>query len=154
MHSVSLPIATVEDTDSLMALALDAFARNAELYGGYPPGLESREWHEEHISDGYCHRIMDGDELVGGIYLIPHPEQVMKLDFIFVGVKFQGKKIGNAVLELMEEAYPDVKKWFLHTPYKDYGNHYFYEKHGYVKVGEVQPDKESEFLLFHYEKEL
>jgi hypothetical protein len=50
--------------------------------------------------------------------------------------------------------YPDARKWSLDTPYKSYRNHYFYEKHGYVKVGETQPEKENEFYLFLYEKNI
>ena len=55
-------------------------------------------------------------------------------------------------MKLLEEHYDDIQKWFLCTPYKDVGNHYFYEKLGYRKVGEFKPEQTKEFTLFQYEK--
>lgn len=45
--------------------------------------------------------------------------------------------------------------WRLHTPYKNYRNHHFYEKMGYKKIGETVPkvDKVG-FYLFEYEKRI
>lgn len=154
MTSVTIPVARPEEAEALQTLSLEAFASAFELYGGYPPGLESLKWHREQIGGGHCHKILSGEDLIGGAYLLPHPNHEMKLDFFFIGTKHQGKKIGSHVLGLLEKTYPDVKKWFLSTPYKDYGNHHLYEKHGYVKTGESRPDENSDFKLFEYEKQM
>ena len=111
-------------------------------------------WHNEQIEGGFYHSILLDDELVGGIVVQPHPDNAMKIDYFYIGTAFQGKKIGQSVMVLLEELYTDVKKWFLSTPYKDYGNHYFYEKHGYIKVGEMKPMEGNEFTLFMYEKQM
>ena len=154
MPSVTILIATQKDSEMLRAFALEAFARNFEIYGQYPPGLDSLEWHREQIQGGHCHRIMYDDEQVGGIYLLPQSDKEMKIDFFFIETKHQGKKIGTRVLDLIEASYPDVKKWSLVSPYKDYGNHRFYERHGFAKVGEFKPDERTDFKLLQYEKQL
>lgn len=43
----------------------------------------------------------------------------------------------------------------LHTPYKNFRNHHFYEKMGYKKIGETQPKEDKNgFYLFEYEKRI
>ena len=81
-----------------------------------------------------------------------HPNNEMKIEYLFIIPKYQGKKIGATVMALIEKENKGITKWFLLTPYKDYRNHYFYEKLGYEKVGEIQPIEKSEFTLFQYEK--
>jgi len=38
--------------------------------------------------------------------------------------------------------------------YKACRNHHFYEKFGYTKIGEFQPDPNNAFKLFEYKKEI
>lgn len=64
---------------------------------------------------------------------------------------YQNKKIGSMLMKHLDEVFPDAKLWHLNTPYKSYRNHHFYEKYGYVKVGETEPEKDG-FCLFQYER--
>ncbi|MCL9777185.1 hypothetical protein [Vibrio methylphosphonaticus] len=57
-------------------------------------------------------------------------------------------------MELIENEYSHVPVWNLVTPYKAYRNHHFYEKLGYRKVGEVQPNPDNDFKVFEYQKVL
>jgi len=150
--NITIPLATEADASRLLELALEAFLPNFEKYGHYPSGMESLEWHVEQIRGGFCHAIMDGKKLVGGIYLLPHPGNRMKVSYFFIAAACQGKGLGSTVLAFVEEWYADVMDWFLATPYRDYANHRFYEKHGYVKAGEFQPMEDNDFILFIYEK--
>ena len=84
--------------------------------------------------------------------MILHPNNEMKIECLFISPKYQGKKIGATVMALIEKEYDGLTKWFMLTPYKNYKNHYLYEKLGYKKVGEIKPIKKSEFTLFQYEK--
>ncbi len=57
-------------------------------------------------------------------------------------------------MALIEKQYNKAKVWTLVTPYKAYRNHHFYEKFGYTKVGEIQPDPNNPFKVFEYKKEV
>jgi len=52
---------------------------------------------------------------------------------------------------LAETQFADAKRWSLETPHKSFKNHYFYEKSGFVRTGQVE--KVSEKLkLIYFEK--
>ena len=57
-------------------------------------------------------------------------------------------------MELIEKQYDWAKVWRLITPYKSYRNHHFYEKLGYKKVSEIQPNPDNVFKIFKYIKEI
>ncbi len=154
MPLITLSAATANDADTLMALALEAFGPSYQLYDRYPHGIESLSWHKEQIESGFPHAVLYESELVGGIYVEPLSDQEMKISHFFISPNHQGKKIGSTVINLIEQQYADVRKWSLISPYKDYGNHYFYEKHGYIRVGQATPFEGSEFKLYLYEKQL
>jgi len=152
MSKIEIPAAKFEEAEILKSLSVSAFEENYQKYGHYPPGLESVDWHRDKIETGIYHTIQYEKEIVGGVHMIRHPNNQMKIEYLYISPKHQGKKIGTTVMALIEKEYNGVTKWFLHTPYKDFSNHYFYEKLGYEKVGEIQPIENSEFTLFQYEK--
>jgi N-acetylglutamate synthase-like GNAT family acetyltransferase len=152
MFKIKIPLATINEAKRLQAISVMAFKANFEKYGHYPPGIETTDWHQEKIRQGIYHKVMYEDSLVGGIYLSLHPNQEMKIEYLYISPYYQNKKIGLTVMEQVEDQYNEIKKWFLLTPYKDFRNHYFYDKLGYKKVGELKPDENNEFKLFQYEK--
>ncbi len=152
MPKIEIPVARSEEAEILKSISISAFEENSTKYGHYPPGLESVDWHKERIRNDIYHTIRYEKEIVGGLQMILHPNNEMKLEYLFISPKYQGKKIGATVMTLIEKEYKGITKWFLLTPYRDYGNHYFYEKLGYKKVGEIKPIEKSEFTLFQYEK--
>ncbi len=152
MPKIEIPLAKFEEAEILKSLSISAFEESSKKYGHYPPGLESLDWHKEIIKNGIYHTIQYEKEIVGGLYMILHPNNEMKIEYLFISPKYQGKKIGATVMALIEKEYKGIAKWFLLTPYKDYRNQYFYEKFGYKKVGEIKPIEKSEFTLFQFEK--
>ena len=152
MSNIIISQAETADAEMLKAISIRAFKGNFEKYGHYPPGLESLEWHQDKIKNGIYYKILDDKNLVGGLYMLAYPDNEMKIEYLFISPDYQGQKIGTKVMALIKEKYKEIKKWFLLTPYKDFGNHQFYEKLGYKKVGEVKPIENSEFKLFQYEK--
>jgi GNAT superfamily N-acetyltransferase len=154
MSKINITLAKEADAHKLKTIAMDAFEGNFERYGHYPPGIESVEWHLAQIKSGDYYKIKYGDVLVGGIDLIPKNEEHYKIEYFFISSDYQNKKIGSIVMKFIEEQYKHISKWSLATPYKEYRNHYFYEKLGYVKVGEYNPVQNNDFKLFEYEKKL
>jgi hypothetical protein len=55
-------------------------------------------------------------------------------------------------MSFINNAFKQWTKWTLDTPYKNYRNHYFYEKHGFKKIEEFKPESNKPFTLFIYEK--
>lgn len=154
MSKIEIPLAETKEAEVLQSLSVSAFKENFENYGHYPPGMELVEWHQDKIKNGNYHKILYDGNIVGGLYVTLHPNKEMKIEYLFIRPEYQGKKIGTTVMVLIEKRYKDIKKWFLLTPYKDFRNHYFYEKTGYTKVGERTPDENSDFKLFQYVKHI
>lgn len=92
--------------------------------------------------------------MIGGIVVFSDKEGGYTLGSIFLKPSYQNQWIGQRVIQLMEEEFSDAKTWFLDTPYLSFQNHHFYEKMGYAKTGEEQPEKDREFKIFLYEKRM
>lgn len=152
MSNILISSAEITEAVILKEISISAFKSNFVKYGHYPPGIESLDWHKDKIINGIYYKIQLNDNLVGGVYIVLHPNNEMKIEFLFINPDYQGKKIGTTVMALVEGKHKETNKWFLLTPYKDFRNHHFYEKIGYTKIGEIRPDETSEFKLFQYEK--
>lgn len=154
MMTVTLDKAKVENAEVLKTICVLAFTADYEQYGSYPPGIESLDWHKSEIEKGHYYKITYDGEIAGGICVIPSVNDLIKLKYFFISDLYQNKGIGSTIIELIEKKYSNARTWVLVTPYKAYRNHHFYEKFGYSKVGEVQPDPENEFRIFKYKKEI
>ena len=150
--TIKLKLAIAEDAEQLKLISVQAFANDCEQYGAYPPGIESLDWHKSEIHKGHYYKILYGDEVAGGICVIPSPESQIEIKYFFIADNFQNKRIGSATMTLIEKQYNNVQIWNLVTPYKAYRNHHFYEKFGYSKVGEIQPEPSDPFKVFKYQK--
>ena len=146
--------AKVEDAEKLKAICVLAFISDYEQYGSYPPGIESLAWHQTEIEKGHYYKILYNGALAGGICVIPSANKQIEIKYFFISNDFQNKRIGSSIMDLIEEKYHSATTWTLVTPYKAFRNHHFYEKFGYVKVGEAQPDPNNDFKVFEYKKEV
>lgn len=151
---IKFAIALVSDAEILRDIAIRAFEEDKIKYGSTPPGIETIEWHLSKIKDGMYYKIMEEDKIVGAINLYDLKNNHFRLGAIYIEPSYQNKGIGTKTISFIENTYPDIKKWSLDTPYKNYKNHKFYEKHGYVKIDEVKPMENIDFFLFEYEKEI
>jgi GNAT superfamily N-acetyltransferase len=74
-------------------------------------------------------------------------ENRLRLSKLFLETEFQNKGLGSLIIKLMEFELPLIKDWSLYTPYLNKRNHHFYEKLGYIKIGEkylsFPPPKEN-----------
>lgn len=154
MSGTTIEPATVDDVELLRQLAAGAFQEDYELYGSKPPGIETSDWHEALSKTGHYFKILYEGEVAGGIGLISEGSAQMEVKIFFIDERFQGKGIGSQVMFKIETEYANVNKWRLVTPYKAFRNHHFYEKLGYRKTGEIQPDPNREFRVFQYVKEI
>ncbi|MGF1832932.1 GNAT family N-acetyltransferase [Photobacterium sanguinicancri] len=148
-----LELASVADAVVLKALSMEAFTPDFEQYGGFPPGVDDIDWHLNQIKTEHYYKIFYNDELAGGILTVPINGVETEIKLFYIAGEFQDKQLGSQTIALIEQCYSATKKWSLVTPYKSYRNHHFYEKQGYLKVGEFQPEPDDVFRLFQYEKQ-
>jgi ribosomal protein S18 acetylase RimI-like enzyme len=150
MH-ITVEHAMPEDAASLVKVQMAAFHSDTDYNGvalGGPPGYDSIETLLQKLEENDYYKIVVEGQIVGGIVVFDTGEGHFHLDLIYVDPAYHHRGIGTRALQLIEQAYPAVK-WTLHTPDYAIRNQHFYEKFGYVKVGEeVHPD----ITLFAYEK--
>jgi len=152
--NVTIERATPADAEALVKVQIAAFHDDTRLYPGVglggPPGYDSVAVMLQKIQDDECYKIVYDGHIVGGIVVFDQGEGHFHLDVIDVDPAYHNRGIGSQAMQFLEQTYP-AQKWTLHTPGYALRNQHFYEKFGYVKVGEELYDG---FLLFAYEKQL
>jgi len=94
-----------------------------------------------------------GDQIIGGVILFDMHQRHFNLGRIFVDPDWQDRGIGTQAIQFIEKTFPYVKRWSLDTPEWAVRNHHFYEKLGYVRVGEEVPPG-VDMRLYLYEKRI
>ena len=150
---ICLEHAQPDDARELLRIQTTAFAVDLEKYGSGPSGFDSLEWQIDMIESGnYYKIILDGEKIIGGMVVFDKGEDYLHLTRIFIDPDYQNMGLGQLAVCMVERDYPEARRWTLDTPYLNLRNHYFYEKLGYLKVGETEPDPETGFYLFLFEK--
>lgn len=71
--------------------------------------------------------VMEKDEMIGGaIVIIDDSTGNNYLDFLYVKVGHQGKKVGQFIWNVIEKLFPETKMWETCTTYFDIRNIHFY----------------------------
>lgn len=147
----------VEDAATIVKVRADAFREEVKLYGHGPNNNDSIVDEENFIcnidNNNFSFVIMDNNKIIGGMGGINEGDGKYYLGCIYVSLDYQNKGIGKLLLQHLDKSFPDAKQWHLETPHLSINNHHFYEKNGFVKVGETEP-REDGFYLFQYEKKL
>lgn len=138
--------------DEFTEVAIQSFEEDKSRYGDYPPLIDIEHRRLRYIHQGYPYEILKEGKLIGGTVIFDNKNGRYMIGTIFILPAYQNQGIGQQVMKLIEGKYSDAKSWILDTPYLSFRNHHFYEKMGYVKTGEEDPDTGKDFKLFIYEK--
>ncbi len=153
--SVTFRRATTEDVEALVKVQIAAFHDDARLYPGVeisgPPGYDSTESTLHKVEYEDCYTILYDEQIIGGIAVFDKEPGHFHLDLLYVDPDYHNRGIGTQAMHFIEQTYA-ATKWTLDTPAYAVRNHHFYEKFGYVKVGENE--EEDGFLLIAYEKQV
>ncbi|MDF2614827.1 MAG: hypothetical protein K0S71_2613 [Clostridia bacterium] len=142
----------IKDIDKLIEVQNRSFYEDYIKYNECPAYNESREAMNNYINELIVYVIEYNCEIVGDIIIREIDEENYYLRVLCVVPEFHNLGIGQEAIRFIEKDNHKVKKWELITPSKSTRNHYFYEKMGYVKIGEY---KHSDILtMFKYEKEI
>lgn len=100
--------------------------------------------------NNYNYVAVCNDKIVGGGTAIDEGNATYYVKIIYVSSEGQNRGIGSMILSHMLAQFPDAKQWHLETPYKSFRNHHFYEKFGFRKVGETEPEEDGFHLFLYY----
>ncbi len=145
--------AQAEDANELLKVKINAFKQEVDLYGSGPPGYDDIKKEIVPIKAGNYFKIMNEGKIIGGIITDNKSIGNYYIRGLFIDLEFQNRGIGTLAMNFLEKEFPNAKKWSLETPHLSFRNHHFYEKMGFLKVGETKPDPQNNnFSLFLYEK--
>ena len=148
--------ARTRDAEALTEVQTRTFDDDSQRFAGRPggpPGYDSVDWTLWAIKTGIYFKILVGDQIIGGVILFNMHKDHFNLGRIFVESDWQNQGIGSQAVRFVEKAFRHVKRWSLDTPEWAVRNHHFYEKLGYVKVGDEVPTG-LPIRLYLYEKSL
>ena len=145
---------TAADAETLVKIQIATFHHDAHLYPGVeiggPPGYDSVTHLLEQLPENDCYKIMKDGQRVGGIIVFDKGQGHFHLDLLYVDPEHHNRGIGTLAIQFIEGHY-SANKWTLDTPNWALRNRHFYEKLGYVAVGE---NVEEDITLIAYEKNL
>jgi GNAT superfamily N-acetyltransferase len=146
--------ATAADAEELVQLQIAAFHHDSVLYPeiapGGPPGYDSVEHMRTQIARHPCYRIVYGEQTIGLMVIFDQGEGHLHLDVIAIDPRYHNWGFGTLAMKFLEQAHL-ATCYTLDTPTWALRNQHFYEKLGYVKIGEVAyPD----ISLFSYKKQV
>ena len=152
--NVDFEQATPGDAENLVKVQIAAFHDDARIYPGVdiggPPGYDSVEAMLATIARGECHKVALDGEIIGGITVIDQGEGHFHLEVLAIDPAHHNKGFGTQAMGFIERTFP-ATVWTLDTPTFATRNQHFYERLGFVRVGEtVVPD----ITLIQYEKRL
>ena len=152
--NITFEPATPADAERMVSVQIAAFHNDAEIYPGVkadgPPGYDSIEVFVKKIGECHYYKILADGQIVGGATVYDEGEGHFHLDVLYIDPAYHDRGIGSRTIEFIEQKHP-AKKWTLHTPLYATRNQHFYEKFGYVKVGQEEyPD----IVLIAYEKRI
>ncbi len=103
---------------------------------GGPPGYRSESWQGRIMRLGRYYKILSGERIIGGLIVFDKEPGHYELGRIFVDPEFQNQGVGTQAFGFLWQTFPLARRWTLGTPAWNKRNHHFYEKQGFVKVGE------------------
>jgi GNAT superfamily N-acetyltransferase len=151
---IDFALATPVDAEDLVTVQIAAFHDDARLYPGVeiggPPGYDSVEETLATIARGEFYKVSLDGKIIGGITVIDQGAGHFHVGVLAVDPAHHNKGIGSQTMEFIERTFP-ATVWTLDTPTFATRNQHFYERLGFVSVGEtVFPD----ITLIHYEKRM
>ncbi len=148
---VRLVRARPEDAEVLAQVSKRAFDDDVSVGApgpGGPPGYDLPGWQATMMrrAEAYYKLVREGQIVGGAIVFRPGPGHY-HLGRIFVEPALHRRGIGTQACELLWREYPLARRWTLETPAWNRRTQAFYEKLGFVRVGESAEG-------IHYERTL
>ncbi|MHA1727606.1 MAG: GNAT family N-acetyltransferase [Promethearchaeota archaeon] len=148
--------ANKEDMKTLTHISTITFDEDSRKHNqsekGGPPGYDSIQWQNDIITKGIYYKIIHEEKIIGGVILFKKGRDHIEFGRIYILPDFQNKGFGTKVFSLLENRFSEIKKWTLNTPTWAIRNQHFYEKLGYIKIGEQTMDDGFSLILYGKKK--
>lgn len=150
--NIEIKRSNVNEVDDLLSIQSKAFKEDLFTYEDYltSPATESKERLAKKIEKYFHYSIFIDGLLSGGAEVRKLSDKEAYLNRIYLLPELQSKGLGTLLMNKIESMFPEIVNWTLSTPHLNYRNHHFYEKLGYIKVGEEKVTEK--LLLFNYKK--
>jgi GNAT superfamily N-acetyltransferase len=129
------------DAAQLTAVQKRCFDDDSQRYlgtdTGGPPGYDSVKWQQNIMKKSLYYKIVWDGQIIGGLIIFSKGSGHYELGRIYLDPDYQNQGIGTQAMAFIEQAFPDAQRWTLDTPLWATRNHHFYQKLGYVRVGEL-----------------
>lgn len=142
--------ASKADAELLVGVQIKAFSVDVNICGEGPPGYDSVERQIELMNSHIYYKLVDEGKIIGGFYIYPYGEGHYEIVRLFIEPSYQDKGIGSMTMKYIEELFDDLEVLELEASDFREDNHKFYEKRGYVKIGEIQYSEDG--FSYKYQK--
>lgn len=142
---VTIARANMEDAQRITEIKTLAFNQEINQYlgrDGGPPGYDKVESERDIITRFHAYKILLEAEIIGAFFLIPLDDNKVRFEDFVIHPTYQGKGYGFQTMQLVEQRYPEVDKWYLSTPVFSVGNQHLYEKVGYRECARSEEEIE------------
>jgi GNAT superfamily N-acetyltransferase len=148
--------ANLRDAEILTKVQTLTFDDDSRVHGlgnsGGPPEYNSVKWNRYIMKKSHYYKILKDNEIIGGIIIFFRGKKHCEVGRIYIHPKFHNQGIGTKAFEFLETTYPYITKWSLNTPSFAKKNQYFYEKLGYIRIGEQKITGDDNFLILYEKK--
>jgi ribosomal protein S18 acetylase RimI-like enzyme len=140
--------ATVDDAGQILALQKRAYESEARTYNDWsiPPLTQGLGALVEEIEKTTVLKTTVEQRIVGSVRATLNSE-VCSIGRLIVEPEHQGQGLGTKLLEAIEAAHPEAKRFELFTGSRSEGNIRLYRRHGY-EVTETKQLSEHVTLVF------
>jgi len=144
----------IDEAQRLYTIQKHAFGSDLEKYKDYAtnPAVETMNSFLQRMIFSYHYTIFINDEIAGSIDIRRISDDHFALNQLCLNPSLQNQGFGSKIMKMIEEMFPNAKKWSLKTQKDNERNRHFYEKAGYILTGEQRIN--HLLTLVDYEKRL
>lgn len=143
-----------KEAETLHWIQSEAFHEDLKAYQDFAtnPACETLDQMLQKIRAHDYYAIYWENEIIGGAAVQHKSENHYRISPIYLNPIYHNKGYGSQIIKSLLSLYPSAQIWTLSTPKPSARNGHFYEKFGFVPVGEQYINER--LTLTHYRKEI
>ncbi|MDF2670157.1 MAG: hypothetical protein K0R67_2463 [Paenibacillus sp.] len=148
---LSLRRASPHHAEALHRIQKAAFQEDLDTYQDFEtnPACETLDQMVHKIDKHDYFAIYFEEGLVGGVAVRQTADHEYRLSPIYLSPDFQNKGLGTQIFTSLFAVYQDARSWSLDTPKMNKRNGHFYEKLGFLPVGEHYINERLTLTRYH-----